>query len=96
MMNGILAICLTLVFAGWVWYLKQQVAEMTCHVAAPAGGPTTAPAAARRHVHLVHAQRAHQQAEPRRREEDPAPRRGPVRSTPCVRKGGIPTWTITV
>jgi hypothetical protein len=96
MMNGILAICLTLVFTGWVWYLKQQVAEMACHAAAPGGGPVAVPAAERHHAHLVHAERTHRPVEPSRR----AARRVTLseRESPngCVRKGGIPTWTITV
>jgi hypothetical protein len=91
-MNSILAICLTAVFAGWVWYLKMQVSELMRHAKAPVEDPSaqvTAP-------HLIHIaapaeKRARIHAEPAARH-----REAPVHVGSCNREGGIPTWTITV
>lgn len=91
MIDGLLAITLALVFAGWVWYLKQQVAQLE-HQSAMAEGPALHSHAGAgghtpRHDLPDHEIRT---APPRR----PAAGRRRTAHMTCKREGGVPTWTI--
>ena len=91
MMNSILAICLTLVFVGWVWYLKLQLSELIRQTGSPVEG-LSRPSATPHLVHSALPDERHVRTNARR---TPTHRSTRAVATSCSREGGIPTWTIT-
>jgi len=86
-MNGFFAICITILFAGWIWYLKQQVSNLENELASvtPHGSDSSshrhAPVNVHRDSHADMVRRSHSNRR--------------ARTPNFTLEGGIRTWTIS-